>query len=194
MLPALRSLVQAKRPEPSYPSLPEVSENGETNVPGIYAVGELAGTPLVKLGLNAGHDLVTRLGGELEATRDETHGDALDLLIVGAGSSGFGATLAAHERGLSYLTVEAAAFANTFVTMTKGKWLFAEPTERREPLPRLVRGVHAKEEPPRALAGHRSARRASRSASRRRSSTSRARTMNFHGRHRRRDRVPMPGG
>ena len=127
---ALRRLTAPKRMEPSYPSLPEVDEtSGETNVPGIYAVGELAGTPLVKLGLNAGHDLIDRLGQELAASRGEEHADLLDMVIVGSGSSGFGATLRAHELGLAYVTLEAATFANTFVTMTKGKWLFAEPDD-----------------------------------------------------------------
>jgi len=133
IVPALRRLVAPKRIEPSYPTLPEVDgKTGETNVPGIYAAGELAGTPLVKLGLNAGHDLVARLGSELRDGRADGDGsdpDRLDLVIVGTGSSGFAATLHAHEMGLSYVTVDAAAFANTFVTMTKGKWLFAEPDD-----------------------------------------------------------------
>lgn len=125
--PTIRRLFAPKRIEPSYPALPEVeTSTGETNVPGIYTVGELAGTPLVKLGLNAGHDLVERLASEL---RTGGQADQLDLVIVGSGSSGFGATLRAHELGLKYVTLEAAAFANTFVTMTKGKWLFAEPVE-----------------------------------------------------------------
>lgn len=125
----VRRLVASKRMEPSYPALPEVDEaSGETNVPGIYAAGELAGTPLVKLGLNAGHDLMTRLAAELKGDPG-TDNDQLDVVIVGSGSSGFGASLAAHDLGLSYVTLEAAAFANTFVTMTKGKWLFAEPLD-----------------------------------------------------------------
>jgi hypothetical protein len=125
IVPALRRLVAPKRIEPSYPTLPEVdAKTGETNVPGIYAAGELAGTPLVKLGLNAGHDLVGRLGPELRDGRTDGDGDnpdRLDLVIVGTGSSGFAATLHAHEMGLTYVTVDAAAFANTFVTMTKDK-------------------------------------------------------------------------
>lgn len=126
----LRRLIAPQRVEPSYPSLPEVDEgSGETNVPGIYAVGELAGTPLVKLGLNAGHELIGRLGKELQARQGGEDGDLLDVVIVGSGSSGFGATMHAHELGLRYVTLEAAAFANTFVTMTKGKWLFAEPDD-----------------------------------------------------------------
>jgi NosR/NirI family nitrous oxide reductase transcriptional regulator len=127
---AIPQLFARRRPEPSYPSLPEVDEaTGETNVPGIYAAGEIAGTPLVKLGLNAGHDLVGRLASELQSLAGSDDGDLLDLVIVGSGSSGFSATLHAHELGLSYVTLEAAAFANTFVTMTKGKWLFAEPDD-----------------------------------------------------------------
>ena len=129
VLPAARRLFARKRMEPSYPSLPEVDEaSGETNVPGIYAAGELAGTPLVKLGLNAGHDLIGRIAQEIQGDTS-TDPDLLDVVIIGSGSSGFGATLHAHERGMSYVTLEAAAFANTFVTMTKGKWLFAEPDD-----------------------------------------------------------------
>lgn len=130
VLDKVRRLVAPKRMEPSYPSLPEVDETtGETNVPGIYAAGELAGIPLVKLGLNAGHDLISRIGRELEASRGTEHDDQLDVVIVGSGSSGFGATLRAHAMGLRYITLEASKFANTFVTMTKGKWLFAEPDD-----------------------------------------------------------------
>ncbi len=130
MLNFARRLWAPKRVEPSYPTLPEVDEaTGETNVPGIYAAGELAGTPLVKLGLNAGHDLIGRIGPELATSRRETPDDRLDVVIIGAGSAGFAATLHAHRLGLSYVTLDAAAFANTFVTMTKGKWLFAEPDD-----------------------------------------------------------------
>ncbi|MEQ8768666.1 MAG: NAD(P)-binding domain-containing protein, partial [Planctomycetota bacterium] len=120
-------LTRPKTSEPSYPLLPAVSDSGETNVPGIYAAGELAGTPLVKLGLNAGHALVERIAPELkEEARSE---DILDLVIVGSGSSGFAATVAAKDLGLRAVTLEADKFANTFVTMTKGKLLFAEPLD-----------------------------------------------------------------
>ena len=51
------SLFARKAPEPSYPVLPQVGGDGQSNIPGIYVVGELAGAPLVKQGLNAGHEL-----------------------------------------------------------------------------------------------------------------------------------------
>ena len=92
-----RSLIAKKRPEPSYPRLPQVGENGETNVPGIYAVGEVAGTPLIKLGLNAGHDLVCRLAAELAKEPPPAGADVYDLIVLGAGSAGLGAAATAEK-------------------------------------------------------------------------------------------------
>ena len=125
----VQKLLRRKQPEPSYPVLPSVDRNGESNIPGIYVLGELAGTPLVKLGLNAGHDLIQRIGPELVESRGSASAELYDLVIVGSGSSGLAAAVAAKDLGLRVVTLEAASFANTFVTMMKGKWLFAEPDD-----------------------------------------------------------------
>jgi len=122
----VRSLSAPKRPEPSYPTLPEVDDLGHTNIPGIYLAGEAAGTPLIKLGLNQGHRVLEQIHSELG---DEKNSDPelLDVLIVGSGSAGLAATVHAKDRGLRSVTLEAAAFANTVHTMMKGKLLLAEP-------------------------------------------------------------------
>ncbi|MHC4812120.1 MAG: NAD(P)-binding domain-containing protein [Planctomycetota bacterium] len=125
---AVSQLFQRKRPEPSYPRLPQVDGNGQTTVPGVYAVGEIAGTPLIKLGVNAGHDLTHRLARELKAKGPCPEG-ALDLVIIGAGSSGLGAAVAAQDLGLSAVVLEANHLAETVYTMTKGKLIFAEPED-----------------------------------------------------------------
>ena len=120
-----KALFRPKRPEPSYPDLPVVSEQGESNVSNIYLAGEVAGTPLIKLGLNDGFELVERLAPELADAPAE---DGLyDLIIVGAGASGFGAMVRAHELGLKAICIDANRFANTIQNMFKGKKLFAEP-------------------------------------------------------------------
>jgi len=118
-------LFRAKRPEPSYPDLPVVSKQNESNVSGIYLAGEVAGTPLLKLGINQGHSLVEQLAPELKATPSE--GGVYDLIIIGAGASGFAAMVRAHELGLKAICLEANRFANTVQNMYKGKRLFAEP-------------------------------------------------------------------
>ncbi|HED64611.1 MAG TPA: 4Fe-4S binding protein, partial [Planctomycetes bacterium] len=119
-------LVGPKRPEPSYPRLPEVDAQGQTTVPGLYAIGEIAGVPLVKYGLNAGHELVERLAGELRDLGPAPDG-VLDLLIIGAGPAGLGAASAARDYRLSAVVLEANHLAETVYTMTKGKVIFAEP-------------------------------------------------------------------
>ena len=74
------TLFAPKVPEPSYPTLPQVDKDGQSNIPGIYVVGELAGTPLVKLGLNAGHDLIHRIAPEL-APDSGDNGELYDVVI-----------------------------------------------------------------------------------------------------------------
>jgi len=113
-----------KRPEPSYPQLPVSNDRGESNIPGITLIGEVAGTPLVKLGLNDGVEAIDRLHAELGPS---TSTDQLDVVIIGAGSSGLGAAMRAHELGMRYQVLEANRIANTIVNMYKGKLLFAEP-------------------------------------------------------------------
>jgi NosR/NirI family transcriptional regulator, nitrous oxide reductase regulator len=122
----VRSLVAPKALEPSYPILPEVGPDGETSVPGVYVAGEVAGLPLLRLGMNAGVALVDRLRSDLE--REKAEGDdVLDLFIVGAGAAGLAASARAKELGLSAITVDANHIAETVISMTKGKILFAEP-------------------------------------------------------------------
>ena len=121
-------LFQRKRPEPSYPRLPQVDQDGQTTVPGVYAVGEIAGTPLIKLGLNAGHDVVCSLANELKGEGPCPDG-ALDLVIIGAGSAGLGAAAVAQDLGLSSVILEANHLAETVYTMTTGKVIFAEPLD-----------------------------------------------------------------
>lgn len=122
----LRTLFGAKPPDPSYPVLPEVGENLESSIPGIYLTGDVGGTPLIKLGLNEGVDLANRLRAELGPPTDSDP-ELLDLVVVGAGSSGLGAAMRAHELGMRYVVLEADRIATTVHNMYKGKILFAEP-------------------------------------------------------------------
>ena len=62
---AAAALFAPKRPEPSYPQLPLVRDSGESSLPGVYLIGEVGGTPLIKLGLNQGVELIDRLHREL---------------------------------------------------------------------------------------------------------------------------------
>jgi NosR/NirI family transcriptional regulator, nitrous oxide reductase regulator len=118
-------LFAKKRPEPSYPTLPLVAADGKSNVDGVYMIGEVAGSALVKVGLNAGVELVERLQAEL--TEQTSEDGLLDLLVVGAGPAGLGVLCRAKELGLNAICIEANHIGETVYNMMKGKLLLAEP-------------------------------------------------------------------
>jgi NosR/NirI family nitrous oxide reductase transcriptional regulator len=134
----LRGLAQPRAPEPSYPELPWVDLHGQSSVAGVYLAGELAGTPLIKLGLNAGVALAERIAGELGKEGEHEHEHehehengrrrgGLDVLVVGAGASGLATAVRARELGLCCEVLEGQRIAQTVHDMYRGKVLFAEP-------------------------------------------------------------------
>ena len=124
--------------------VPNVNENFETNVPGVFIVGELGGMGLIKTAINEGKLVIDRLRQRLAASgawnpeRDE-HGaiapchedqnEPYDVLIAGAGPAGLSASLAAHQSGLHYLTVDQGEVASTIRNYPRHKFLMAEPIE-----------------------------------------------------------------
>ena len=131
--------------------LPVRSEAGESNVRGLYLAGEIAGTPLIKLGLNRGRAVIEHIvnvdlreelgrraasmddGGAIRTEpagrdpHDVREGDWLDVLIVGAGSAGLGAADRCQELGLNYVVIEGQRPAQLVRNMTKAKPLYMEP-------------------------------------------------------------------
>jgi Fe-S-cluster-containing hydrogenase component 2/thioredoxin reductase len=52
-----------KFPNDRIDSVPELSHHYESNVPGVYIVGALAGSPLIKQAMNQGHDVIEFING-----------------------------------------------------------------------------------------------------------------------------------
>jgi NosR/NirI family nitrous oxide reductase transcriptional regulator len=118
----LGDLFSKKGPEPSYPTLPAVDDDGRSSLPGVYVVGDAAGTPLLKLGMNAG----VRTADAVIADSG-TASDA-DVVVVGAGAAGLACAMRLQKRGAArVVVVEAGSLGQTVVSMTKGKHIFAEP-------------------------------------------------------------------
>jgi len=120
--------------------LPEVREDGTTNVPGVYVAGDLTGIPLLKFSLDTGAKAVERIAADL-ASRPGSGGGAgatgagdsatLDLVIVGAGVAGMAAALEAKGRGLSYAILEATEPFSTLVNFPKRKPIYTYPKAMR---------------------------------------------------------------
>ncbi len=112
--------------DPATVKLPKVGQNGQSNIKGIYLIGEIAGKPLLKNAINMGYDVIEKLYPGL---LDKQEKEIFDVLIVGAGAAGISASLRAKQRGLNYITIEQGKVANLITTFTKGKVLFVEPVE-----------------------------------------------------------------
>jgi thioredoxin reductase/Pyruvate/2-oxoacid:ferredoxin oxidoreductase delta subunit len=80
--------------------IPQLAPNFETNVPGIFIAGELGGMGLIRNATSQGR----RAMGEIAKRPRATTG--FDVVIVGAGPAGLTASLAAHELGLKFVTID----------------------------------------------------------------------------------------
>lgn len=111
--------------------LPQIDGNHQSNVPGLYIVGDLADAPIIKVALRQGFDVANHLADSLGSP--STDPDVIDVVIIGAGPAGIGAALALKERGLRYVVIEREAPFATIQNFPKAKLIFSEPKEMANP-------------------------------------------------------------
>jgi NosR/NirI family nitrous oxide reductase transcriptional regulator len=110
--------------------LPKVNEDGSTNVPGLYVVGDLTGIPLLKFSSDTGAKAVQRIVADPAFKKaGSAGGEVLDLVILGAGVSGMAAALEARKHQLRFEILEAAEPFSTIVNFPRGKPIYTYPTE-----------------------------------------------------------------
>jgi thioredoxin reductase/Pyruvate/2-oxoacid:ferredoxin oxidoreductase delta subunit len=110
-------------------TVPQLDVNFETNVPGLYIVGELGGRGLIKNAINEGKIAVEHIGRALPAgaPRADGEADAVDVAIVGSGPAGLSAGLEALKLGLTYVVLEQGSLSDTVRKYPRRKILLAEP-------------------------------------------------------------------
>ena len=104
---------------------PKINKNLESNISGLYIIGDLAGAPVIKLAMEQGFNVVNHIASLSEAKADNH--DIFDIVVVGAGASGLNAALTAKDLGLSCIVLEKGKIANTIENFPEGKWVYAEP-------------------------------------------------------------------
>lgn len=126
MLGRIRSMGMALLDSPNAESRrPILDASLQSNVPGLYVVGDLAGAPVIKLAMEHG-DRVARHISALPDARATVPG-AYDVVVIGAGASGLTAAICLQEMGLRVLVLEKSKIANTIEDFPEGKWIYAEP-------------------------------------------------------------------
>jgi thioredoxin reductase/ferredoxin len=110
--------------------MPQLTPEFETNVPGLFIVGELGGLALIKNAINQGRDCVDTIADRLARPRGPRSTDKLyDVCVVGAGPGGMSASLRAIERGLSYVTLEQEELGGTVAKYPRQKLVLTSPVE-----------------------------------------------------------------
>ncbi len=84
--------------------IPRIRENFETNVPGIYIVGELGGMGLIRNAFEQGRQCID--GIRKESVRGGADRDLYDVVVVGCGPAGLSASLYCLHHGLRFATLE----------------------------------------------------------------------------------------
>jgi thioredoxin reductase (NADPH) len=98
--------------------IPNIKPNFETNVPGLFIAGELGGMGLIANAIDQGRaalEEIKKLPGVGQG------GDVFDVVIVGAGPSGFSASLAAMQHKLKARTIEQGSLGGTVYNFPRGK-------------------------------------------------------------------------
>ena len=108
--------------------IPYVTPNFETNVKGIFIVGELGGMGLIKNAVTQGREVIEYMLCMLRSA-EKKRGDALDLLIVGAGPAGISASLAAVKNKLKFVTIEQEDIGGTVLQYPRQKIVMTSPME-----------------------------------------------------------------
>ncbi len=104
--------------------IPFYDDNYQTNVGGLYVVGELGGIGLIKNAVNQSLKAVEHL-----ALRKSVPTNDFDAIIVGAGPAGLTAALSLHEKKLRYLVLEQDTIGGTIFHYPRQKLVLTSPVE-----------------------------------------------------------------
>lgn len=103
----------------------------QSNVAGLYVVGELGGRGLIKNAINEGRIAIEQIASDLSRAGSFKDGrpDLFDVAIVGSGPAGISAGLEAMRLGLRYAVLERGTLADTIRKYPRHKILLAEPVK-----------------------------------------------------------------
>lgn len=107
--------------------IPNVKENFETNVPGLFIAGELGGMGLIRNAVEQGRQAMESIRKIKGIGKGK--GDRLDVVIVGAGPAGLASTLGAKQHKLRAVTIEQDSLGGTVYNFPRGKIVMTAPVQ-----------------------------------------------------------------
>jgi thioredoxin reductase len=110
----------------SRPAPTRDGSNYQTNVPGVFIIGDVSGVPLIKNAVKEGAEVIEHIFEELQTAQPEPKAE-YDVAIIGIGPGGASAAVTAHEKGLKYVGIEQEKILSTIEMYPKGKYIFFKP-------------------------------------------------------------------
>jgi thioredoxin reductase len=105
--------------------IPRIQENFETNVDGIYVIGELGGMGLIRNAFEQARQCIDGILREKRSVPD----DAYDVLIVGCGPAGLAASLNCLHNDLRFVTIEKEDVGGTVRYYPRRKLVMTHPVK-----------------------------------------------------------------
>ncbi|MDA0348733.1 MAG: NAD(P)-binding domain-containing protein [Verrucomicrobia bacterium] len=125
MIDTLKVMFGKKVLGPSYPDLPVIDDHAESNIPGLFVIGDISGTALIKMTINQGFKTANEIASRLKGKEDS----ACDyqVTVIGCGCAGMGSLRQLHKLGINSVGIDARQSFQTIRDFTKGKPLYLEP-------------------------------------------------------------------
>jgi thioredoxin reductase (NADPH) len=125
--------------------VPLLDDTYNSNVPGLYVVGETAGTASINLAMRSGRQAVQFIANRLKAEKPADVPDIYDVVVVGSGPAGISAGATAKAQKLRYIELEKTTAASTIRDYPRGKFVQATPLDMAEYGGLLMEGDYNKE-------------------------------------------------
>ncbi|MBI5344518.1 MAG: NAD(P)-binding domain-containing protein [Deltaproteobacteria bacterium] len=108
--------------------IPYVTPDFETNIKGVFIVGELGGMGLIKNAVTQGTQAVDHIACQLKEGPHKG-ADLTDILVVGAGPAGIGASLNAFKHKLSCVIIDQNDLGGTVLSYPRHKIVMTSPMD-----------------------------------------------------------------
>jgi thioredoxin reductase (NADPH) len=126
--------------------VPALDDTYQTSVRHLYIVGEAAGTASINLAMRSGRQVIEAIANELHHSAPQIRPGLYDVVIVGCGPAGLGATATAKVLGLKYATLEKLTPASTLRSYPRAKFVQATPIDIAEYGSFFLEGDNSREE------------------------------------------------
>ncbi|MGA2623347.1 MAG: NAD(P)-binding domain-containing protein [Bacteroidota bacterium] len=105
--------------------IPFYDDRHQTNIDGLYIIGELGGIGLIRNALDQGVKAIEHIASRPRHDSDVSY----DVAIVGAGPAGIGAALGARQHGLRHIVLEQDDIGGSILHYPRQKLVLTSPVE-----------------------------------------------------------------